>query len=570
MKFLFTNLSKRQSVASGAITIALFSIVSKLLGLIRHTLIASQFGTGPIAESFFAAFRIPDFLFNALVLGALSTAFIPVFLDLFTNKKLSKTTVPQDLSTDASEESLVSANIDYSRWKLFKKLTQFTASPKDTPHFDLTNAFLNLLLIVLAVSAGFLWIITPALTQKLVPGFDEERLSLTISFTRIMLISPILFGVSNVMSSSLQAFKRFTAFALAPVLYNAGIIFGIVVLYPLVGAIGLAWGVVIGALFHLLAQLPGMTQLGFHWRLVFPWQVAGAKRVLRLILPRALALSANQINQMINTMLASTLVAGSVVVFYNAYDIEVLPVSLFAVSIGVSSFPVLGELYLQKKRNEFREVLTVITSRVLLIMLPLTVFMILLRAQIVRLILGYGLYNWDATRRTFTVFGILCVSLIAQGLIPIFARAFYAKEETKTPVIIGVLAIILNILLAVGFSRHFALLGLAIAFSVSSILHCAALAVMLEHRLKGLLTKTLLKNFVLYTVSALIAGFALYITLYLVDALTGTTRVWALATQAGVAFIVGGAVYSVLLFVAGEETIEDIIARMKGTFKKSR
>ena len=113
MKSLFANLSKRQSVASGAITIALFSIVSKLLGLVRHTLIASQFGTGPIAESFFAAFRIPDFLFNALVLGAISTAFIPVFLDLFTNKKLSDATVPEDLSTDSSEESLVSVNIDY-------------------------------------------------------------------------------------------------------------------------------------------------------------------------------------------------------------------------------------------------------------------------------------------------------------------------------------------------------------------------------------------------------------------------------------------------------------------------
>ena len=273
---------------------------------------------------------------------------------------------------------------------------------------------------------------------------------------------------------------------------------------------------------------------------------------------------------MVNTMLASTLVAGSVVVFYNAYDIEVLPVSLFAVSIGVSSFPVLGELYLQKKRNEFREVLTVITSRVLLIMLPLTVFMILLRAQIVRLILGYGLYDWNATRRTLTVFGILCVSLIAQGLIPIFARAFYAKEETKTPVIIGVLAIVLNIIVAVSIIKHAALLGLAIAFSVSSILHCAALAIMLEHRLKGFLTKTLLKNFLIYTLAAFIAGFALYITLYLVDALTGTTRVWALLTQAAVAFIVGGVVYSVLLFVAGEETVEGIIARIKKSFGKSR
>jgi putative peptidoglycan lipid II flippase len=264
MKFLFSNLSKRQSVASGAITIAVFSIVSKLLGLVRHTLIASQFGTDAIAESFFAAFRIPDFLFNALVLGALSTAFVPVFLELFTNKKVSDATIPEDISTDSGEESLVSVNIDYAnqitaistakRWKLLKKLTQFTASSKDTPHFDLTNAFLNLLLIVLTLSAGILWIITPALTEKLVPGFDSGRLSLTISFTRIMLISPILFGVSNVLSSSLQAFKRFTAFALAPVLYNAGIIFGIAVLYPLIGPAGLAYGVVIGALLHLHVQ----------------------------------------------------------------------------------------------------------------------------------------------------------------------------------------------------------------------------------------------------------------------------------------------------------------------------
>lgn len=571
MKSLLLNFSKGQSVISGTLTIALFSIVSKILGLVRHTLIASQFGTGPIAESFYAAFRIPDFLYNALVLGALSTAFIPVFLDLFTNKKVSEKTAPQDMSPDSGEESLVSPSVDYTkRWKLLQKFKQFTTTSKDTPHWDLANALLNTLLVLVFTSACVLWFITPAIMPKLVPGFDAERLSLAITLTRIMLISPLLFAASNVLNSALQAFKRFTSFALAPVLYNSGIIIGIVILYPTMGSVGLAWGVILGAFLHLLVQMPGIIQLGFRWQLIFPWRAPGVKQVIRLILPRALALSANQINQIVNTLLASTLAAGSVAVFYNAYDIEVIPVSLFAVSIAVSSFPALGELYVQKKNKEFRETLATITSRVLLIMIPLTLFMILLRAQIVRLILGYGLYNWDATKKTLTVFGILSISLVAQGLIPIFARAFYAKEETKTPVAIGIGAIALNSILAVILTNRFELSGLAIAFSVSSMLHCAALAFVLEHRLKGFLNKALLKNSVVYTVCGLIAGFALYITLYLVDAVTGTERVWALATQAGVAFIVGGVVYNVLLWVAGEEIVKELIARVKKPRQKTK
>ena len=578
MKSFFTRTDK-ENIVHGAMIIALFSVISKVLGLFRYTLLAAYFGTGPIAESYYAAFRIPDFIYNALVLGALSTAFIPVFLEVYHNKKREKgAIVLQDLAVEASEEGLSSVNFDLQKqisqaaviptprikkWWRWGKGKEFFQEKFESSHWHLTNALITSILIVLVFVVGIVWLFTPFLVERMVPGFDENRLSVTIHLTRIMLLSPIIFGVSNIMSAVLQAFKRFTLFALAPVFYNIGIIIGIVLLYPAMGPVGLAWGVVLGALLHLGIQLPAVVKLGYRISFILWWQVKEVKKVLRLILPRAFALSANQINHLVSTFLASSLTAGSLVVFYNAYDIEILPVSLVAVSFAVSSFPTLGELFINKNNEEFRVVLCSVLQKVLILMIPLTLFMILLRAHIVRLILGYGVYDWDATVRTLNVLGILAISLVPQGIVPVLARACYAREDTRSPVIITVVSMIINIVCALILVPRYELLGLALSFTIAAIIHAGFLAAVVEHTVQGVITLHTLKIVAVYSSAAIIASSALYISLQIVGDILGTEKVWKLFVQSGISFLVGCCAYGFILLFLRDPLVLSVREHLK-------
>lgn len=584
MRGIFTLFSKTHSLKTGIIIIAVFSIISKFLGLLRYALIAGSFGTGPVADSYIAAFRIPDFIYNTVVFGALSVAFIPVFLDLYEKGK-RREGEPQDFSVEPTEEGLASVNVDFQSQlaalfttplKILKdpvkeigrsikrSSARSVKSSRQAPelHFELTNALLTILSITVFVIGALGWIIAPAIVPRLVPGFDPERIELTISMTRVMLLSPLIFCVSNIIGSVLQAFRRFTFFALAPVFYNLGIIFGILGLYPMLGPIGLAWGVVFGAFLHLLIQLPPFLKLGFRFRFTFGSPGAGVRRVLRAMVPRTIALSAQQANQLVNTFLASALPAGSVVVFYNAYDLETLPVSFIAVSLAVASFPILGGFFAQGKNEDFRRVFLKSLDYLLRIMIPLTVFLILLRAQAVRLTLGYGLYNWHDTVRTLEIFAILAASLAPQSVIPLISRAFYAREKTAIPVAASVVAIASNIALAFFLTPIFGLNGLAYAFTISAYLHSAILFFELEREIGRVFHG---RNFWLplarFGLSTVLASAALYTCLHLIAGAIGTDRVWSLAVQTIASFTIGIGSYILLLWIFGDEPVSAFVKK---------
>jgi len=572
MPGIFTLFSKSHSLKTGAIVIGVFSILSKLLGLFRYSLIASRFGTGVVADSYMAAFRIPDFIYNAVVFGALSVAFIPVFLDLYEKGK-KREDQPRDLSVEPTEEGIGSVNVDFQAqiaslfsipFKAFKKRS-ITKESFSELHFELINAMLTILSLAVSTVAVIAWIFASSIVPRLVPGFSSESVALTISMTRVMLLSPIIFCVSNIIGSVLQAFQRFTFFALAPVCYNLGIIFGILVLYPLLGPIGLAWGVVFGSFLHLLVQLPPFAETGFRFRFTFGSRRAGVHRVLKAMIPRALALSAQQVNQLTNTFLASALPAGSVVVFYNAYDLETLPVSFIAVSLAVASFPVLGGLFAQKKYDDFRRVFRSSLEHILRIMVPLMIFLILLRAQAVRLTLGYGLYNWADTVRTLQIFAILSSSLIPQSVIPLFARALYAREKTAAPVITSLIAIGTNIASAFLLTPFYGLAGLALAFSASSFLHAFILAVLAEREIHGsLFCREFLISVLRFSIAAIFSGIMLYTALHIAAALIGTSHVWSLSLQTLIAFSIGSGSYVLLLWIFGDRVVNTIIKKRLG------
>lgn len=448
--------------------IALFTVISKVLGLVRDRILANYFGAGSVLDSYYAAFKLPDLIFNSLVLGALASAFIPVFTRVWLEDKAKA--------------------------------------------YRLANVILNYLLLILIGLSGIMFFLAPDLTSLIVPGFVGEQLEQTIMLTRIMLLSIIFFGVSNVVGGILNSLKKFFTFSLAPVFYNLGIIFGITVFYPRLGLQGLAWGVVFGSLLHLLVQLPEVWQSGWHYR--WFWQVTGeVKRVFKLMVPRTIGLAANQLNLLVMTMVASTLMTGSLAIFNLANNLQSFPSSIFGVSLAIAVFPVFSEALALKEQGRFVQVFSLHFRRILFLIIPISVLILLLRAQLVRVILGSGQFDWQDTYYTAQTLGWFVISLFAQSLIPMLARTFYALEDTKTPVIISLVTIAVNILGSVILGRSLGVEGLALAFSGASILNMILLLMVLRLRLGYLDDKKIIWSTFKISVNSLLAGGVIYIIL---------------------------------------------------------
>lgn len=485
----------KTTTAGGAIIIAFFSIISRLFGLIRDRLLASSFGAGDVLDSYYAAFRLPDLIFNTLILGALASAFIPVFLDLYRKNE---------------KES----------WQV-------------------ANSVMNVLLVALIIFGIVFFIFTPQLVSLIAPGFDLEKRAATAGLTRIMLLAMLFFGASNVVSGVLQAFKRFVAFSIAPIMYNIGIIVGILALVPLMGISGLAWGVVLGAALHFLIQLPAVLKAGFHYQ--FSWQVfhPSVKKIIKLMLPRTFGLAVLQVNQIIITAIASTLMIGSVAVFNLALNLQSVPIGLFGVSMALAAFPVLTESFVENNREKFVVSFSMATRRILYLIIPVSVLILLLRAQIVRIVLGAGMFDWQDTILTLQTLGFFSLSLFAQALIPLAARSFYAHQDTKTPVIISVICLIINTAAAFYFASFLGVGGLALAYSVASILNLILLYVILRARFGSLDDKKILNSLIKISIASILMAVVAQGVKYFVGGLVDMQTFLGVFLQTAVAGLIG-------------------------------
>lgn len=433
-----------KTIAAAAFVIAAAGVVSRLLGFLRDRLLASQFGAGDVLDAYYAAFRIPDLLYNLLVMGALSAAFVPVFTDLIAREK------------------------ERSAWKLATGLLEWLV------------VFLGALSLLASVTA-------PWLVAVLVPGFSPEKQATVTELTRIMLLSPILLGVSAVFGGILVSFRRFVAYSLAPIFYNFGIIAGVVFLVPLWGVSGLAWGVVAGAFLHMIVQIPAVRSSGFpirafRRRLSFD---ATVRRVAMLMIPRSLGMAANQIGLLLTTVFASSLASGSLSVFTFASNIQSIPLGLFAVAFSLAAFPMLSLSASKGDDGGFFATLSGTARRILFFVVPISMLLIIFRAQFVRVILGSGQFDWEDTIATFGVLAWLSASLFAQGLIPLLARGFYALQDTRTPLYIALAAETVHIGLLPILLPRFDVDALAISFSLGSVVNFALLLFFLRRRVAG-------------------------------------------------------------------------------------
>jgi len=471
---LFTKGEKAsQSILNAAFLVAGLGLVSRLLGLVRDRILASKFGAGDVLDVYYAAFKIPDLVFNLLILGALSAAFIPVFTSLVSRKK------------------------EVRAW-------------------ELVNKVISLAGLALVVIITILYFLAPQLVSLIAFGFDPEKQSEVVALTKIMLFSPILLGFSGILGGILNSFKKFFFYSLAPVFYNIGIIIGALFFVEMFGIAGLAYGVVLGALLHLLIQIPEVIRCGFRLKLDFKFNDKYLRRILTLMIPRTMGLAVVQINFLVVMILASTLKSGSLAVFNLANNIQSVPLGIFGVSFAIVAFPTLSSAWAQKRKKEFVENFSSVFEKIIFFVIPTSIIFIVLRAQLVRIILGSGRFDWEDTILTFQALGIFSLSLFAQSLIPLLTRAFYAIQNTKIPFFTALFSEVVNIVLALSLIEKYGITGLVWAFSISMIVNMFLLIFILRTKVGNLNEKSIIKKVWKVIVASVALVIGIQTTKYLV------------------------------------------------------
>ena len=492
--------SKIHSITGAALVLGAASFVSRVIGLARDRIFAHQFGAGDVLDAYYAAFRIPDLVYNLLIVGALSAGFIPVFIRVMTKDK-------------------------EKAWKL-------------------TSSIINILGIALVIVCGVLWIFTPQLMAFVVPGFDAAKMETTVQLTRIMFLSPILLGLSSVVSGVLQSLKSFCIYALTPIFYNVGIIIGAIVFVPMVGISGLAYGVILGAFLHLAIQIPTLLSHGFQYSPIANLKDPEVREIGRLMIPRTLGLAASQLNLLVITILASTLAAGSLAVFNFANNLQYFPIGIIGYSFAIAAFPTLSTFVAQKKMKEMKSHLSRTIRQILFFIIPITVIFLLLRSQIVRVVLGTGQFDWAATITTGNALAFFALSLFAQCLIPLLARAFFALHDTWTPFVVAFIAALINIIFSLLLKDSFGVVGLAFAFSISMVAQMGMLWITLRAKIGSLGEYDILMTLYKMMVAAITMGLVVQGLKKPVEMLVDMDRFWGIFTQGAVAGTVGLLVYA--------------------------
>jgi putative peptidoglycan lipid II flippase len=431
--------ARDRGLVAAAFLVGAAGLASRIVGLLRDRLLAATFGAGAELDAYYAAFRWPDTIYNLLIVGALSAAFIPVFLD--------------------AEE---------------KK------GEEDAGRFA-TQAFVWTAGIV-AIACAALFMAAPWLVPATVSGFPPERQRLAVELTRIMLCSPFFLSLSAVFGGALQAKRRFLAFSIAPVLYNIGIMAGVWVLAPSMGIRGAAWGVAMGAALHAGLQAVAALRGGIRWDWSLRPLHAGLRALWRMAPARVAGLAMAQVNFAILLFFAARQSEGGVAAMNFANNLQAVPVGLIGVSYAVAAFPALSEAAAKKEDDVFGQQVAAGLRRVLFFTIPLVAALFLLRAQAVRLALGAGNFDWTATIRTANALAAFLPSVPAQCVVALLARAFYARQDARTPLLVGLFAEVAVVAGALVAQTRWDVMGLAAAFSFGSVLQALGLAWMLRRR----------------------------------------------------------------------------------------
>lgn len=519
---------KSTSILSAATIIGASYLISALLGLVRNHLLVARFFGGLEAELdvYFAAFVVPDTIFQLLVVGAVSAAFIPIYQEYFNKSK---------------EEANELANASLT----------------------LVGLFFFVISLLIAIFARPI--------AGLLAHYPADKLDLMANLIRIMSIGQLLFTISSFLTGVLQSQRRFLIPAIAPLFYNIGTIIGIITLSSRFGIYSAAIGVVFGALFHMLIQLPAAGHLGYWPKLLWRPKHLGVRSMIKMMPPRALALALDQIERWVAVNLTSVLSIGSLSIFNFARQLYVLPISLFGVSLSQASFPTLAEEALLEDKTRFKNTLSKSILQIFFFALPASVLVLVLRIPLVRIAFGAKSFPWEATLLTGRSLAFLTLSIAPQAVTNTLTRALHAMKDTKTSLVIGFITMVAFVGLAYLFSSTTALksvAGITLALSLGNLLDFVLSYFAIRRKVGSL---QIAKRISKMLFASVITGFALWIPMRLLDKFVfDTTRTIPLIALTLTVSIVGSSVYFLLSWILKIEEFQEVRAMIKkiGNWRK--
>jgi putative peptidoglycan lipid II flippase len=536
----FNNINQAALVLGG------FAFLSQILGLFRDRSIAHFIGPSPILDAYYAAFRIPDLIFISIASLASITVLIP-----FIVKKMSGDSVTEDAR---------------------KYLN------------DIFSVFLTTIFFV----ALLIFFLMPFLVHIIAPGFSDEMKIKVVELSRIMLLSPIFLGLSNLFGTITQLFRKFFFYSLSPLFYNLGIIVGVVFIYPFLGIYGLALGVVLGALIHFIIQYFASCGCGFSPIFSFKnINMKDIKDTVYISLPRTLGLSLNNIALIVIIALASFLKSGSISIFNLSLNLQNVPLGIIGLSYSVAVFPVLTKSFSVGDMDTFKNNLKSAARQIIFWSLPIAFLFIVLRAQIVRVILGSGTFSWDNTRLVAASLAMFALSMVAQGLIALFARAYYAGGNTRKPLLINFISSLSIVLFSVLFLHLFEnvimfrffveslfrvsdiagteILMLPLAYSLGTIINFLLLWFFIKKdfmKNENFLSKVFLQSLG----ASFFLGIVSYLSLNILSPIFGIVTFWGIFLQGLISGILGIFIAVLTLYLLKNQELESLFLALKTKF----
>ena len=538
-----------ENLNQAALLLGVFALLSQILALFRDRLITHFIGPSATLDIYYASFRIPDLIFISIASLASITVIIPF---------------------------------------LVAKMKDGVITPEAQKFLnDIFTVFFSVIVFV----SVFVFFLMPHLVFFIAPGFTIVAQTKVILMSRIMLLSPILMGLSNLFGTVTQLFRKFFIYALSPVFYNIGIIIGILFLYPVFGIYGLALGVALGAFMHFLIQLIASKNCGFYPKVSLSVNFTDIKKAVLTSFPRTLGLAMNNIALISIIALASFLKSGSISIFNLSYNLQSVPLNIIGISYAVAAFPTLAKSFSAGKSDEFKGQLKKASRAIVFWSLPITFIFIVVRAQIVRVLLGSPTFSWENTRLVAAALAIFAISILAQGMIALLSRSYYARGDTKTPLTVNLLCSIFIIFLSYFFIHLFEsslffrnfiesmlkvsdiagteVLMLPLAYSLGTILNFLIHWYFVKRDFmdgESLISKTFFQSLG----ASFFIGFIAYISLNFLSPIFGTTTFWGVFLQGFISAVFGILVGFVVLYLLKNEELRDLMDTLKTKFWRAK
>lgn len=533
---LFQSSSKwleqqQTSILSAATIITISVMLSSITGLLSYRFLASRFynpstKTQFELDAYWVAFQPSDLVFQLLVVGALSAAFIPVFTK---HKHINE---------------------------------------KDA--FDMASSAINVLLCVFVVFGAVVFVFADQIVRVMTGAqFSDVQVQMAANMTRMMLFAQFFFAISNFLSGMIQSYQRFIIPAISPIVYNLGIIFGTLFLSKFVGIYGAVWGVLIGAFLHMALQVPLAWKLGFRYSFKVHLKHPGLREIITLTIPRTVSVGMDLLQPYFLTFFITTIGGASLTIMKFAQKLMSIPIRMFGVPIGQAALP-----FLSKETNEhdfvrFNQLFVQSLNQIMFFALPASVLLLILRIPIVRFAFGAKNFPWSDTVLTGRVVAILAISVAAQAATHILIRGFYALHDTRKPFFVSLFSVIINVGLGwyVSFFTNFGILGLATTIAISAFSETIILFVLLYFRVKFSLF-VVLKSQMKMIFAAVLMALALYFPMKLLDqTVIDTTRTLGLFALTSVVSISGMITYIFFCFILKVEELY-ILKKLYGKMNK--